>query len=73
MDQEAGACVRVLVTGERCLGGQCRQFRHTFRQVEGGKELAADSTNMRTAHPKLSNLEEGTYTFILKVGIESRL
>jgi hypothetical protein len=34
---------------------------------EGGRDLAADSTNMRTAHPVLTNLEEGTYTFILKV------
>ncbi len=39
----------------------------TRKRVEGQKELAADSTNMRTAHPKLSNLEEGTYTFVLKV------
>ena len=34
---------------------------------ENAKELAADSTDMRTAHPKLANLEEGTYTFVLKV------
>ncbi len=39
----------------------------TRKQVEGVKELAADSTDMRTAHPHLSKLEEGTYTFILKV------
>ena len=32
------------------------------------KELAADTANMRTAQPTISNLEEGTYTFILKVG-----
>ena len=31
------------------------------------KELAADTANMRTAQPTISNLEEGTYTFILKV------
>lgn len=36
------------------------------RKAEG-PELAADSTNMRTAHALLSNLEEGTYTFVLKV------
>ncbi len=35
----------------------------------GGRELAADTANMRTAHPRLSNLEEGTYTFVLKVNI----
>lgn len=33
----------------------------------GGKELAADTNNMRTPHPHLSNLEEGVYTFVLKV------
>ena len=31
------------------------------------KELAADTANMRTAQPTISNLEQGTYTFILKV------
>ena len=35
----------------------------------GGRELAADTANMRTAHPRLSNLEEGTYTFVLKASI----
>ena len=30
-------------------------------------KLPADITNTRTAHPHLSNLEEGTYTFKLKV------
>lgn len=33
----------------------------------GTKELAADTNNMRTPHPHLSNLEEGVYTFSLKV------
>lgn len=33
----------------------------------GGQELAADTKNMRTPHPHLSNLEEGVYTFTLKV------
>ena len=33
----------------------------------GGKELAADTNNMRTQNPHLSNLEEGVYTFTLKV------
>ncbi len=29
--------------------------------------MAADTNNMRTPHPHLSNLEEGVYTFVLKV------
>ena len=28
---------------------------------------AVDTQDMRTAHPTLSNLEEGMYTFVLKV------
>ena len=39
----------------------------TRKTGEGAKELPADSTDMRTANPKLSGLEEGTYTFVLKV------
>ncbi len=39
----------------------------------GGRELAADTANMRTAHPRLSNLEEGTYTFVLKVNVRLSL
>ena len=35
---------------------------------DSAKELAADTANMRTAQPTISNLEEGTYTFILKAG-----
>ena len=35
--------------------------------VPGAKELAADTQNMRTQNPRISNLEEGMYTFILKV------
>ena len=30
-------------------------------------KLAADTTNTRTAHPHLAKLEEGVYTFTLKV------
>ena len=35
--------------------------------VSGGKELAADIKDTRMPHPHLSNLEEGVYTFTLKV------
>jgi len=34
---------------------------------EGDKKLAADTKDMRTEFPKISNLEEGTYSFHLKV------
>jgi hypothetical protein len=33
----------------------------------GAQDLAADTKDMRTPHPHISNLEVGTYTFILKV------
>jgi hypothetical protein len=31
------------------------------------KDLAADIQDTRTPHARISNLEEGTYTFVLKV------
>lgn len=33
----------------------------------GQVEAPADTNNMRTPYPTISNLEEGTYTFVLKV------
>jgi len=64
-----------LPTTEARLHGNQSTDDHGIEQWEwtrkppanGGRELAADSTNMRTPHPILTNLEEGTYTFQLKV------
>ena len=35
--------------------------------IIGDKKLAADTKDMRTEFPKISNLEEGVYSFHLKV------
>jgi len=40
---------------------------YVFILSTGTKELAADTSNMRTPYPHISNLEEGVYTFTLKV------
>ncbi len=63
-----------LPTNEVMLNGNQSTDDHGITQWEwtrkfqpDKKELALDFTNMRTAQPKLSNLEEGTYTFVLKV------
>eukprot|EP00095_Tigriopus_kingsejongensis_P001489 maker-scaffold124_size330879-snap-gene-1.31 protein:Tk01489 transcript:maker-scaffold124_size330879-snap-gene-1.31-mRNA-1 annotation:"hypothetical protein L798_13730" len=39
----------------------------TRKTAQGTAELAADTQNMRTASPIISNLEEGMYTFLVKV------
>ncbi|XP_059086582.1 dyslexia-associated protein KIAA0319-like protein [Tigriopus californicus] len=39
----------------------------TRKTATGTEELAADTQNMRTPQATISNLEEGTYTFVLKV------
>ena len=39
----------------------------TFNNEGGEKKLAADTKDMRTQFPQISNLEEGVYSFHLKV------
>ena len=43
------------------------QFNLEFSFIIGEKKLAADTKDMRTQWAKISNLEEGVYSFHLKV------
>ena len=43
------------------------QFNLDFSFIIGEKKLAADTKDMRTQWAKISNLEEGVYSFHLKV------
>ncbi len=60
-----------LPKNEITLNGNKSKDDHGIVQWEwtrsGETNLAADSKDTRTSHPHLSNLEEGTYTYNLKV------